>query len=315
MKPYAFGVDIGGTTVKLGLFTTGGELLEKWEIPTRTEDDGAQVLPDVAASIREKLAQKGISAGEVEGVGLGVPGPVGADGTVYKCINLGWGVFNLKQRMNELLPEISNVAAGNDANVATLGELWQGGGKGFDSAVMFTLGTGVGGGVVIDGKIVAGANGGAGEIGHMTVEPGESVPCNCGKCGCLEQYASANGIVRLAKTMLAKCDAPSRLREMEKFTAKDICDLAREGEEMAGAIVDKCGEYLGRAMSFVSCTTDPDVFIVGGGMSRAGSVVTDACLKHYRRYAFHVSTGTTLAVAKLGNDAGMYGCVKMILSA
>lgn len=313
MKPYAFGVDIGGTTVKMGLFTTDGVMMEKWEIPTRTEDNGANILPDVAQAIRGKLAEKEIPAHEVEGIGMGVPGPVGADYTVYKCINLGWGVFNLKQRMNELLPEIPNVAAGNDANVATLGELWQGGGKGYDSAVMFTLGTGVGGGVVIGGKIVAGANGGAGEIGHMTVEPGERVRCACGKYGCLEQYASANGIVRLAKTMLEGEDKPSRLREMEKFTSKDICDLAREGEEMAGAIVDKCGEYLGRAMSFVSCTTDPDVFIVGGGMSRAGDVVTDACLKYYRRYAFHVSTGTTLVVAKLGNDAGMYGCVKMVL--
>ena len=313
MKPYAFGVDIGGTTVKIGLFTTDGALKEKWEIPTRTENDGEHILPDVAASIRAKLAEKDIAPEEVEGVGMGVPGPVGSDYTVYKCINLGWGVFNLKERMNTLLPEIPNVAAGNDANVATLGELWQGGGKGYQSAVMFTLGTGVGGGVVIDGKIVAGANGGAGEIGHMTVEPGESVRCNCGKYGCLEQYASANGIVRLAKTMLNRYDKPSKLRKMENFTSKDICDLAREGEEMAVAIVDKCGEYLGRAMSFVSCTTDPDVFIVGGGMSRAGDVVTEPCLKYFRRYAFHVSTGTTLVVAKLGNDAGMYGCVKMVV--
>ena len=313
MKPYAFGVDIGGTTVKIGLFTTAGELLDKWEIPTRVEDNGEQVLPDVAASIRSKLGEKNISPADVEGIGMGVPGPVGADYTVYKCINLGWGVFNLKERMNALLPEIPNVAAGNDANVATLGELWQGGGKGYNSAIMFTLGTGVGGGVVVDGKIVAGANGGAGEIGHMTVEPGETLRCNCGKYGCLEQYASANGIVRLAKRMLEKSEKPSRLREMENFNSKDICDLARDGEEMAGDIVDKCGEYLGRAMSFLSCTTDPDVFVVGGGMSRAGDVVTEPCLKYYRRYAFHVSTGTNLVVAKLGNDAGMYGCVKMVL--
>lgn len=313
MRPYAFGVDIGGTTVKLGLFTTGGVLMEKWEIPTRTENGGAQVLPDVAAAITAKLEEKGISADQVEGIGMGVPGPVDGENTVHKCINLGWGVFNLKERMNALLPGIPNVAAGNDANVATLGELWQGGGKGCRSAVMFTLGTGVGGGVVVDGKIVAGANGGAGEIGHMTVEPGEQEVCNCGKYGCLEQYASANGIVRLAKKMLASCDTPSKLRGMEGFTSKDICDLAREGEGMAAAIVDKCGEYLGRAMSYVSCTTDPDVFIVGGGMSRAGTVVTDACLKYYRKYAFHVSTGTNVAIAKLGNDAGMYGCVKMVI--
>ena len=312
MHPYAFGVDVGGTTVKLGLFSRDGALLEKWEIPTRTQNNGEHVLPDIVASIRSKLSEKNIAPQNVEGIGIGVPGPVSADFTVNKCVNLGWGVFNLKEKMNQLLPEISNVAAGNDANVATLGELWQGGGKGYQSAVMFTLGTGVGGGVVVDGKIVAGANGGAGEVGHMTVEPGETVPCTCGKYGCLEQYASANGIVRMGKVMLSQCDKPSALRDLERFTAKDICDLARNGEEMAMDIVERFGEYMGRAMSYVACTTDPDVFIVGGGMSRAGSIITDVMLKYYRKYAFHVSTGTSIALAELGNDAGIYGCAKMI---
>lgn len=313
MKPYAFGVDIGGTTVKIGFFSTSGELMEKWEIPTRTENGGENVLPDIACSITDYLTKNGIPAGEIEGIGVGVPGPVGSDNTVYKCVNLGWGVFNVKSRMNELLPEIPNVAAGNDANVAALGELWQGGGKGHNSAVMVTLGTGVGGGVVMNGKIVAGANGGAGEIGHMTVNPAETTPCSCGKYGCLEQYASANGIVRLGKIMLEQSDRPSALRAMEKFSSKDICDLAREGEDMAVEIVDRCGEYLGRAMSYISCTVDPEVYVVGGGMSRAGKIVTNSILKYYQKYAFHVSTGTGVAVAELGNDAGMYGCVKMIL--
>ncbi len=312
MKPYAFGVDVGGTTVKLGLFSQDGTVMDKWEIPTRTQNNGECVLPDIVASIQAKLAEKNIPAQEVEGIGIGVPGPVSSDFTVNKCVNLGWGVFNLKEKMNELLPEIPNVAAGNDANVATLGELWQGGGKGHQSAVMFTLGTGVGGGVVVDGNIVAGANGGAGEVGHMTVEPGETVPCACGKYGCLEQYASANGIVRMGKVMLSRCDKPSALREMETFNAKDICDLARGGEEMALDIVDRFGEYMGRAMSLVACTTDPDIFIIGGGMSRAGDVIMEAMLKYYRKYAFHVSSGTSIAVAQLGNDAGIYGCAKLI---
>ena len=313
MKPYAFGVDVGGTTVKLGLFSTDGALLEKWEIPTRTENNGEHVLPDIAASIQSKLTEQNIAPQDVEGIGLGVPGPVAADTTVNKCVNLGWGVFNLKERMNQLLPAIPKIAAGNDANVATLGELWQGGGKGYHSAVMFTLGTGVGGGIVVDDKIVAGTNGGAGEVGHMTVEPQESVPCACGKYGCLEQYASANGVVRMGKVMLFQSYKPSKLREMETFTAKDICDLARDGEEMALDIIDRFGEYMGRAMSYVSCTVDPDICIIGGGMSRAGSIITDAILKYYRRYAFHVSTGTSIALAELGNDAGIYGCVKMLL--
>ena len=315
MKPYAFGVDVGGTTVKMGLFTTEGDLLDKWEIPTRTENGGEAVLPDIAASIQKKMTERAIAAQDVEGIGIGVPGPVDGDFTVHKCVNLGWGVLNLKKAMNDLLPEIPNVAAGNDANVATLGELWKGGGKGRHSAVMVTMGTGVGGGVVVDGRIVAGCNGGAGELGHITVEPAETVPCACGKYGCLEQYASANGIVRLAKRMLAESGKPSALRARETFTSKDICDLAQQGEEMAAEIVDRFGEYLGRALSYVSCAVDPDVYIVGGGMSRAGSIVTDAVTGYYRKYAFHVSTATPIVLAELGNDAGIYGCAKMVLSA
>lgn len=313
MKPYAFGVDIGGTTIKIGLFSTDGILLDKWEIPTRTENNGDSILPDAAESIKAKLTEKNLTFDQIEGIGIGVPGPVGSDYTVFRCINLGWGVFNVKTRMNELIPEIPNVAAGNDANVAALGELWQGGGKGYESTVMFTLGTGVGGGVVLNGKIFAGANGGAGEVGHMTVNPKETVRCNCGKYGCLEQYASANGIVRLAKIMLSESEKPSKLREIDSFTSKDICDLARDGEEMAMDILDRCCDYLGQAMSLVSCTIDPEVFVIGGGMSRAGSIVTDAILTYYKRYAFHVSANTQIKAAELGNDAGMYGCVKMIL--
>ena len=313
MQNYVFGADIGGTSVKLGLFTNDGRLVEKWEIPTRTANGGVHVLPDVAQSIISTMELHGIWADQVAGIGIGVPGPVDDSFTVNKCVNLGWGVLNIKEQMNVLLPDIPNVAAGNDANVATLGELWQGGGQGNQSAVMLTLGTGVGGGVVLDGKIVAGRNGGAGEIGHMTVEPGETVPCSCGKSGCLEQYASANGIVRMAKLMLSECDTPSKLRGIENFTSKHICDFAVAGDHMALKIIDRFGDYLGRAMSYISCTVDPEIFIIGGGMSRAGSIVTDSALKYYQKYAFHVSRATGVVIATLGNDAGIYGCAKMLL--
>ncbi len=313
MNSYAIGADIGGTTVKLGIFSGDGALLEKWEILTNTQDCGEHILPDVAHSVLDKLAEKNIPVRQVVGIGIGVPGPVDDAGVVRKCVNLGWGVFNLKERMAQLLPDIPNIAAGNDANVAALGETWQGGGKGYDSAVMFTLGTGVGGGVVLGGSILPGVNGAAGEVGHITVEPQETDPCSCGKRGCLEQYASANGIVRLAKRMLAQSNTPSQLREMDKFTSKDICDLARAGEEMAAAILDRCAGYLGLAMSYVSCTIDPQVFIVGGGMSRAGAVLIDAVQHHYRRFAFHASAQTPVVAATLGNDAGIYGCAGMIL--
>ncbi|MDD6211662.1 MAG: ROK family glucokinase [Clostridiales bacterium] len=313
MTEYAFGVDIGGTTVKIGLFTSGGDLLDQWEIVTRTEEAGIHVLPDIAASIRQKSEEHTILLEQIKGIGIGVPGPVGEDGTVYRCVNLGWGIINIKAEMNALLPEISNVVAGNDANVAALGELWKGGGAGHQSAVMFTLGTGVGGGVVYNGKIVAGKNGAAGEVGHYTVNPEETVFCSCGKRGCLEQYASANGIVRMAKIMLEEEDTPSSLRDMAVFSSKEICDLAREGDVMAGEILDRCCEYLGLAMSFVSCTMDPEVFLIGGGMSRAGSILIDTIGKHYRKYAFHASQDTEIKLAELGNHAGIYGCVKMVL--
>lgn len=313
MNSYVFGVDIGGTAIKLGLFSCDGALLEKWELPTDTTECGNRILPDVARSIWTKLSEKGIDTHEVCGIGMGVPGPVAADGTVNECVNLGWGVFNIKERMNTLLPGIPNICAGNDANVAALGELWQGGGKGFHSAVMVTLGTGVGGGVVMNGSIVPGANGAAGEIGHITVEPRETEPCNCGKCGCLEQYASATGIVRLANRMLARCDTPSQLRSMDRFSAKDICALAREEEEMSVSILDRCGYYLGLAMSYVSCTVDPQIFIVGGGMSRAGQVVIRAIQRHFRQFAFSPSAHCPIVLAQLGNDAGIYGGAKLVL--
>jgi len=249
----------------------------------------------------------------VEGIGIAVPGPVDAAGVVYKCVNLGWGVFSIRERMRELLPEIPHVAAGNDANVAALGELWQGGGRGYRSTVMITLGTGVGGGVVLDGRIVAGKNGGAGEIGHITVEPEETLVCTCGKRGCLEQYASARGVAELAKRMLAECNTPSALRDLGAFTAKELCEQAERGDVMALSVLERFGDYLGRAMSFISCTVDPDVYIVGGGMSRAGEIVLAPVRKAYRKYAFHVSAGTDAVIAKLGNDAGIYGCAKMVL--
>ncbi len=313
MRTYAFGVDIGGTTIKMGLFKTDGTLLEKWEIPTRTELDGVNILPDIAKAVTLKKKEQNIPTYEVKGIGIDVPGPVSEDGTVYKCVNLGWGIFNVVDRMNELLPTIPNVACGDDANVAALGEMWMGGGKGHDSIAMFTLGTGVGGGIVMNGKIVAGSNGAGGEVGHMCVNPSETVPCACGNYGCLEQYASATGIVRMGKLMLEESDRPSMLREMEDISAKDICDAAREGDEVALKIVDRCGEYLGRAMSAVGVTMDPEVYVIGGGMSRAGAVLIDAIVKYFERYAFHVSKSTPVVVAELGNDAGIYGCARMIL--
>ncbi len=312
MRSYVIGMDIGGTAVKLGLFGRDAQLLDRWEIPTHTQNNGSYILPEAVSSICDRLAQRELAPDQLAGIGVGVPGPVDETGVVNKCVNLGWDVFNVKAELKRLLPGIPRVAVGNDANVATLGELWQGGGKGYTSAVMLTLGTGVGGGVVIDGKILPGANGAAGEVGHMTVEPEESLLCSCGKHGCLEQYASANGIVFLAKRMLTQSRLPSPLRDMPSFSAKDICDLARDEDELSKLILDRCGRYLGLAMSYIACTLDPQVFLIGGGMSKAGAVLLQAIECHYRKFSFHSSVNIPITLATLGNNAGIYGCAAMV---
>lgn len=225
MKNYAFGVDIGGTTIKLGLFTTNATLLETWEIPTRTEDDGKHILTDIADAISTKMERQNISPKDVEGIGMGVPGPVSSDGTVLKCVNLGWDVFNVEHRLSVLSG--MRVKAGNDANVAALGEMWQGGGKGYQDLVMVTLGTGVGGGVIIGGHILPGASGAAGEIGHIPMVDDEGEYCGCGKKGCLEQYTSANGIVRIIRRYFAAHpQAESSLTAIEHYTSRQYAQKA-----------------------------------------------------------------------------------------
>jgi glucokinase len=313
MKQYAFGIDIGGTTVKCGFFKNDGTFVEKWEIPTRKDNGGDLILPDIADAIRERLEKHGVSMDDVEGIGVGVPGPVLDDGVVNGCVNLGWGVFNVAEKLSALLGGI-RVVAGNDANVAALGEQWRGGGKGFKNVVMVTLGTGVGGGIIIGGRILPGGHGAAGEIGHMQMRKNETAVCGCGKKGCLEQYASATGIVRLAKLALADTTKPSSLRSLAEVTSKDIFDAAKTGDAMALKLVDTLGEMLGSALAHITAVVDPDVIVIGGGVSKAGQILLDAIVKHYRPAAFHACRDTEFKLAVLGNDAGMYGAVRMVLN-
>lgn len=313
MKKYVFGVDIGGTTVKIGYFTSEGELLEKWEITTRVDEGGKYILGDICDSINAKLAQKNISKDDVCGIGMGVPGPVKGDGTVLKCVNLGWGIFNVAEEMSKLtgLP----VKAGNDANMAALGEMWQGGGKGYDNLVMVTLGTGVGGGIIIDGKMLSGVNGAGGEIGHIQVNDKETDVCGCGRKGCLEQYTSATGIVRMANIALNNTDKPSALRTAQYISAKAIFDAAKTGDELALSIVEEHGKCLGKALAQIACVVDPDIFVIGGGVSKAGEIITDTTQKYFQENAFHACKKIKFALAKLGNDAGMYGGAYAVLNA
>lgn len=311
MKKYVFGVDIGGTTVKLGLFDMDGSIMEKWEIPTVTANRGEAILPDITDSIKAKMEEKNIAMEEVAGIGLGAPGPIDAAGTVYKTANLGWDtVFNIPEAMNKLIP--LPVRAGNDANVAALGEMWQGGGKGYKDMVMVTLGTGVGGGIISDGRMVTGARGAGGEIGHMHIEDNESEECGCHNVGCLEQYASATGIVRLAKRYLEKEDTPSVLRGKE-LSAKRVFDAVKAGDKAAAEIAEQFGEYLGKGLSNIAGVVNPEVFVIGGGVSRAGEILFDYIRPYFIKYAFYGCRDAEFALAKLGNDAGIYGAAKLIL--
>ncbi|MEI3321432.1 MAG: ROK family glucokinase [Eubacterium sp.] len=312
MKNYCFGIDVGGTTVKLGLFSTAGELLDKWEITTRTENFGENILSDICEAMEAKLAEKEISLDDIEGVGIGLPGPITNDGTVLQCVNLGWGTFNVEEKLSEMFRGIK-VKAGNDANVAALGEAWQGGGKDYDDIVMITLGTGVGGGVIINGKILTGYNGGAGEIGHMHVDDNETDSCNCGRKGCLEQFTSATGVVRLAKRLMNNTDKETKMREFgENITAKDVFDLAKEGDAGANEVVETMGTYLGTAMSHIAVVVNPQAFIIGGGVSKAGQFLIDAIKDKYRETCFAACGDAAVHLATLGNDAGMYGAAALI---
>lgn len=312
MKKYCFGIDVGGTTVKMGLFTTEGELLDKWEIPTRKEDGGAYILNDVAASVEAKLAEKNIEKEDVAGAGIGVPGPTLDTGYVSICVNLGWKDKNPANELSELLS--IPVKAGNDANVAALGEMWKGGGEGYLDVVLLTLGTGVGGGIIINGEIAPSHRGVGGELGHITVNPDEEATCNCGNHGCLEQYASATGVVRIAKKLLAASREESSLRTLETVTAKDVFDAAKAGDHLAVEAVEVLGKYLGLVVANVALTVDPDVFVIGGGVSKAGQVLIDVIIKYYHKFAKIIGDNKAKVVlAKLGNDAGIYGAARMVL--
>lgn len=311
MSKYVFGVDLGGTTVKLGLFDVEGTVLDKWEIPTRKEDSGKHILPDIAEAILAKMSEKSIEKSQVQGVGIGVPGPVDDKGVIIKAVNLGWDTMNINEKLGKLLG--LPVQAGNDANVAALGEMWKGGGQGYENLVLVTLGTGVGGGIIINGKILTGSTGAGGEIGHMHLVDGEEEACGCGKHGCLEQYTSATGIVRLANRALAKNTRPTVLKQGE-VTAKDVFDAVKTGDAVAIEIAEQFGYYLGKGLANIAAVTNPQAFVIGGGVSKAGTILFDYINKYFQQYVFLGCKNVDFKLATLGNDAGIYGAAKLVIA-
>ena len=311
MADYHIGVDLGGTTVKLGLFSDTGDLLEKWEIPTRKEDNGKNILPDIVESIEAKRQEKG---GHIKGIGMGIPGPVTDDGVVQGCANLGWGVFDIKKELASMTG-VGNVKVGNDANVAALGEVWKGGGRGFDSMVMVTLGTGVGGGIIHHGKILNGSRGAAGEIGHMKIRPGAKEQCGCGGRGCLECYTSATGVARMARggVIDTKNTLEGSYLDGKDITAKDVFDGAKEGDAYCLEIVENFGQLLGLGLANIASVVDTEAFVIGGGVSRAGDIIIDAVKDHYNNNVMQALRDKEFRLAELGNDAGIYGAVRLVL--
>ena len=309
---YCFGVDIGGTTVKMGVFQENGNIVDKWEIATKTENKGEQILPDISRSIADKIQELQLKKEEITGIGVGVPAPVTSEGVIHGSANLRWEYKEAKRELEELTG--LRAEFGNDANVAALGEMWKGGGAGYKNMIMVTLGTGVGGGIIVDGKILGGENGAGGEIGHLCVNPEETEHCGCGKCGCLEQYASATGIVRLAKEKLETETRKTKLKK-GKLSAKAVFDAVKDGDQVATEVAEKMGQYLGYALADLAAVTDPAVFVIGGGVSKAGKCLLPFIEKPFQERAFFANKNVKFKLAVLDNDAGIYGSAKLISEA
>ncbi len=316
-KRWIAGVDLGGTATKIAFMTMDGKIIDKWEIATDNSNEGKNITANIGNSIAEKLKAFGQTKEQLAGIGMGAPGPVHYEtGIMLNTVNLGWeNNFPLKDSLEAAtsLPALIE----NDANCAALGEMWKGAGDGAKDLVCVTLGTGVGGGVIANGNIVQGINGAAGEIGHITVIPSGGAPCNCGKTGCLETVASATGIVRLAKEALSKPKSAGELAEKYttngSITAKDVFDCARNGDPLANQVLNEVAFHLGFTLANIANTLNPEKIVLSGGVSKAGGILLNAVKQQFERFTFSsVRDSTELALATLGNDAGVIGAAWLI---
>ncbi len=324
MRRYLFGIDLGGTSVKMGLLEDEN-LLNTWKIPTNKSNQGSNILYEIAESIYKKAVEKQITPSQIRGIGIAVPGPVTNGNVVQGCVNIGWSNVPVSDHLAKHLADFFHVSASdfrvktaNDANAAALGEMWKGGGIGVSSLVMITLGTGIGGGIVVDGNILPGSHGAGGEIGHMLcVSPQDvNAACGCGRRGCIEQVASATGIVNYAKLCLSKTDRPSVLKDKwdrnGNIFAHEVTMAAEAGDEVAMEIFDNICYYLAKAMANVAVVCDPECFVIGGGVSAAGEFLRSRLEHHYKALAFFGVADTKIKLAELGNDAGVYGAACMV---
>lgn len=312
---FVIGIDIGGTTVKNALFRPNGELIDKWEIPTRKTDNGSHIPGDIWSSIETKIDKNDLEITSCLGIGAGAPGFIDPEtGKVAIGVNIGWKDFPLKKHLEELsgLP----VFLDNDANIAALGETWKGAGSEASNILAVTLGTGVGGGIIVNRHIVSGANGTAAEIGHITVEE-NGAPCNCGRNGCLETVASATGIVRQANELLAEGKAPllqEVKEELGKITTKEIFEVALKGDQDIQKMLDHVLDVLGFALSNLAIAVNPSKIIIGGGVSKAGNQIIIPLKEAFKKYTLpRTQEVCDIVIAKLGNDAGVYGGAYLVI--
>lgn len=313
MTAVHFGIDVGGTNIKIGAFREDAQLLKKWMIPTDLSDNGRNILPDIANEIHHYLITSDYA---LRTIGIGIPGPVDQNGFIEKCVDLFWYNVNPVAVLSKEFPE-AYIAVANDANAAAIGEYWYGAGEKYSSMMLITLGTGVGGGIILDGKILLGAHGLGGEIGHIAIVPNEEKRCNCGNRGCIDQVASATGIVRIMKNILKLREkAPKyscQLKSGQDFSAKDVVDLAKAGDPSALDCIQYCMEQLGRGMAIFSHAVDPEVYVIGGGVSEAGEIILEPIRKSYNQNIFLVQKGAEIKLSTLRNDAGIIGAFALAM--
>ncbi|SJZ94756.1 glucokinase [Pilibacter termitis] len=316
MAKKLIGIDLGGTTVKFGILTLDGEVQQKWAIDTNSHDDGVHIVPDIVKSINHRLDLYGLTKDDFVGIGMGSPGTVDIEkGTVIGAYNLNWTTL---QEVKKLIEEGTGIpfAIDNDANVAALGERWKGAGENDPNVVFMTLGTGVGGGIVMEGLLLHGNAGAAGEIGHVTIDP-NGFDCTCGKKGCLETVASATGVVRVARQLAEEYVGTSPLaaamNDGVAITSKDIFVAAeKEEDKFALMVVDKVCMYLGLACGNIGNTLNPSSIVIGGGVSAAGEFLRSRVANYFLEYTFPtVQQTTAIKLAVLGNDAGIIGAASL----
>lgn len=302
------GVDIGGMTVKFGIFEDQ-KILKQWAIPTRVKEQ--MIAADIADAIKAGCAELEIPEENILGVGIGVPGNTRPDGFVYNASNIGWKDYDLGAEIKERLN--APIQVGNDANVAALAEYWVGAGKEYNSFVMLTIGTGLGGGIINEGRIVNGMMGSGGEVGHIPVNPQETLTCGCGGHGCLEQYTTATAIMRMAREAIEAGEATCI--ESKTPTAKDVLDAAKAGDPMAIKVMDQFADRMGQGMAIIAAVMNPEAFLLGGGVSKAGDYLLDLIRPYYDKYLFKGCVGADFRIAVLENDAGIIGAAKLAMDA